>query len=521
MSSDIFLFLSDEAFASVRTATVVKYADISQTGVGMLDDNLLNYFIDHSLFLDPISDGNNSYRQSRPLVDRQSGFAPNGRMMLHFDAAKLLDDGSANFSKDLVSGFVVMPNDDAGLATAKRNRLGSLFNIIDVIFNARDTEGNPKNETDINTILTNSAESSSTYLGYVNGSLTLSTAKSKAQSRLAAQGTPLSGERYYWNSCKFDYKFTDSDNITVVITFNIWLNADDFKANYPFSTVVDCLYPCSAQWIMNPELYANQTRAILLSSNYKNEMLKNAVTERDHSGVMLISSRYIAEYSDELPMSFALMYKGAKPTTAAARAFLKEKLLAEVDEDGNTWTSEQWRQRLPDLFIDGTYYLIPIYSQRTILPDTTTAIERSCVNYQKIFSIAKTVLGGMGLDDAGLMASMDILQAPGHSIYIVGIAADPTSQLPLRELHQTYSATDAISESFDGMTAGDQDFAEKIAEAMAICLKLSNNPGSDSLFTDGVIGSRPAKVFAAGDVYNNTNMEYIMLVYDKDDTLWS
>ena len=89
------------------------------------------------------------------------------------------------------------------------------------------------------------------------------------------------------------------------------------------------------------------------------------------------------------------------------------------------------------------------------------------------------------------------------------------------ELHQTYSATDAISESFDGMTAGDQDFAEKIAEAMAICLKLSNNPGSDSLFTDGVIGSRPAKVFAAGDVYNNTNMEYIMLVYDKDDTLWS
>ncbi len=272
---------------------------------------------------------------------------------------------------------------------------------------------------------------------------------------------------------------------------------------------------------MNPELYANQTRAILLSSNYKNEMLKNAVTERDHSGVMLISSRYIAEYSDELPMSFALMYKGAKPTTAAARAFLKEKLLAEVDEDGNTWTSEQWRQRLPDLFIDGTYYLIPIYSQRTILPDTTTAIERSCVNYQKIFSIAKTVLGGMGLDDAGLMASMDILQAPGHSIYIVGIAADPTSQLPLRELHQTYSATDAISESFDGMTAGDQDFAEKIAEAMAICLKLSNNPGSDSLFTDGVIGSRPAKVFAAGDVYNNTNMEYIMLVYDKDDTLWS
>ena len=252
MSSDIFLFLSDEAFASVRTATVVKYADISQTGVGMLDDNLLNYFIDHSLFLDPISDGNNSYRQSRPLVDRQSGFAPNGRMMLHFDAAKLLDDGSANFSKDLVSGFVVMPNDDAGLATSKRNRLGSLFNIIDVIFNARETEGNPKNETDINTILTNSAESSSTYLGYVNGSLTLSTAKSKAQSRLAAQGTPLSGERYYWNSCKFDYKFTDSDNVTVVITFNIWLNADDFKANYPFSTVVDCLYPCSAQWIMNP-----------------------------------------------------------------------------------------------------------------------------------------------------------------------------------------------------------------------------------------------------------------------------
>ena len=162
-----------------------------------------------------------------------------------------------------------------------------------------------------------------------------------------------------------------------------------------------------------------------------------------------------------------------------------------------------------------------MYFPRVQLPDATTMVEKSCVNYQKIFLIAKAVLGGMGLDDASLMSNIDILQAPGHSLYIAGIAADPANQIPLNQLHSTYSAVDATSQSFDGMTPGDQDFAEKLASAMAICLKLTTDPGASGGFSDGTIGSRPAKVFTAGDVYNNTNMEYVMLVYDKNDIIWS
>lgn len=518
MSSDIFLFLSDEAFAPIKTATVIKYADINQTGVGMLDDNLLNYFVDHSLFLDPLSDGTNDRRKSRVLVDLESGLEPNGRMMLHFDADKVLNDGSKNFSPELISGFVVSHNDDAGVATAKRDRLGSLFNIIDAIFHARDREGNPCSKTAIESILLNTAESDSVYAGYVAGSLSLSTGKSEATTRFKSQGTPVSAKRFYWNSCKFKYSFVDMDNLTITITFNIWLNADEFKANYPFSTILDCIYPCNPTWIMNPTLYANQTRAILLSSNYKNEMLQKAVTERDHSGVMLLSSRYIAEYSDELPMTFALLYSGAMPTSDAARAFIREKLVAETDEEGHTWSEDEWKTRLPDLFIDGSYYLVPIYSSRVRLPDSTTSVEKSCINYHEIFEKAKAVLGGMGLDDVSLMSNIDILQAPGHSLYIVGIAADPINNPPLHELHPTYSSTDALSESFDAMSAGDKDFAEKLSQAMAICLQLTSG---SNIFTDGSIGNRPAKVFAAGDIHENTNMEYIMLVYDKDDQLWS
>lgn len=522
MSSDIYLFLSDEAFAAVKTATVVRYADISQTGIGMLDDNLLNYFVDHSIFLDPISSGTSTRRTSRCNVDDSNGGrVPNGRMMIHFDAEKLLNKSTSTFSKDLVSGFVVNTNDDAGLATIKRERLCALFNIVDTIFYARDSEGNPKNSTSINTILTNPLQADSTYIGYKNNSLILSTSKSPATSRLSGTGNTISATRYYWDSCVFTYKFVDADELPVEITFHIWLNSDEFKKNYPYSTIVDCLYPCSPKWIMNPELYANQTRAILTSSNYKNEMLKTAVTLRDHSGVSMFASRYVAEYSDDLPMSFALLYKGATPTAAQSRAFLKARLLKETDENGNPWTVDEWRSRLPDLFIDGSYYLVPIYSQRVVLPDSSTAVERSCVNYQSIFSIAKAVLGGTGFDDVTLMNNIDILQAPGHAIYIVGIAIDPTSQMSLHELHPTYSSTDAISESFGAMSPGDKDFAEKIAIALAVCMKLSDGNGDAANYTDSSIGTRPAKSFTAGDVYNNTNMEYIMLEYDKDDIIWS
>lgn len=522
MSSDIYLFLSDEAFAPVKTATVVRYSDVSQTGIGMLDDNLLNYFVDHSIFLDPISSGYSTRRSSRCNVDESTGGkVPNGRMMLHFDAAKLLNAESGSFSKDLVSGFVVNTTDDAALTATKRERLCSLFNIVDTIFYARTSEGTPKTADAIDEIMSNSVTSGNTYLGYKSDTLALSTTKSEATSRLSGTVTTISDNRYYWDACTFIYKFSDTDNLPVEITFHIWLNSDAFKSNYPYSTIVDCLYPCSPRWIMNPELYANQTRAILSSSNYKNEMIRSAVTKEDHSGVALFSSKYIAEYSDEMPMSFALLYKGAAPTAAQSRTFLKTKLLAETDEDGNTWSVDAWRARLPDLFVDGSYYLVPIYSQRQLLPDSTTAIETSTINYQKIFSIAKAVLGGTGYDDSSLLANLDILQAPGHSLYIVGMAVDPTTSMSLHELHPTYSATDAISESFGAMSAGDQDFAEKIATALAVCMKLTDGSGDAAAYTDSTIGSRAAKSFTAGDSLNNTNMEYIMLEYDKDDTIWS
>ena len=541
MSSDIYLFLSDEAFASVPTATVVKYADISRAGVGMLDDNLLNYFVDHSLFLDPIQINSESWRKSRTHVDEDLNpfestpatpvtdppfYEPDGRMMLHFDAAKLLDDSSTTtFNRDLMVGFVVNQNDIAEVATTKRNRLRSLFNIVDTIFNARNRDGNPKDAQTIDGILENTLEDETTYSGYVGGSLVLSSSRSESTIKLkTSSSTNISRKRWYWDSCSFKYSFSDSNATggTTTITFHIWLNSEQFKENYPYSTIVDCLYPCSAEWIMNPSLYANQTRAILTSSNYKNDMISRAVTARDHSGVTLISSRYIAEYSDEMPMSFALLYKGARPSPAAAREYLRLRLLEETDRDGNTWTSEQWRCRLPDLFVDGSYYLVPIYSQRIILPATTSAIERSCIDYKKIFSIVRTVLGCMNLDDATLMSNIDLLQAPGHSLYIIGIATDPLQNpvpIPLHDLHLTYSAVDAVSSSFDSMSPGDQDFAEKIARCLAICLNLDHD--EQGLYTDSTIGTRSAKSFAAGDIYNNTNMEYIMLVYDKDDPIWS
>ena len=514
MSSDIFLFLSDEAFASLSSSSVVRYADISGSA-GMLDDNLLNYFLDHSLFLDPVNTGVTRVRVQRSAVDQQTSYRPVGRMMLHFDAAKLLESDSEAYCPALINAFVVRDNESAALVKTKNNNLGALFNIVDTIFHSRNEIGRPLNADEINAILTDDTMASSTYNNYVPGSLKLATTSTRARTRLS-DGS-MSNERDYWDSCSFSFKYPTTENVSDTINFRIWLNSDQFKANYPFSTIVDCIYPFKPEWILRPTTELSQIRAILASSDYKNNMVDEAVTHRDHSGATILSSTYVVE-TNHTKISFLLMYKGNTPDSSAARQYLRNRLLSETDSSGNPLGSESdWRARLPDLFVDGEYYLIPMYHQRIAYPGNVY-IERSLLNYQDIYSKVRAIISHDQCDDLTLMENLEVLQAPGHDIYIACIAANPSIQPPVTELHPTYESTDAISANWNKISELDKQFAKRLADCIAVCLGLADP--DLKVLSDDVIGMYPAKAFVCASALQNTNMVYKMLVYDSDSPIW-
>ena len=152
----IYSFLSDEAFAVTKAlSSVMSVEDIQTYELGIVDDNLLNYFDKHAVITDPVGSVRaQSVRSGRLLVDGYTGKAFTvgeaasvatavGRMHLDFDANKL---GSTSSHEALAIAAFTVDNDNDGtdIITEKVERRAALFNILETIFFARSENASVK-----------------------------------------------------------------------------------------------------------------------------------------------------------------------------------------------------------------------------------------------------------------------------------------------------------------------------------------------------------------------------------------
>ena len=325
MSTDIYLFLSDETFINMSLPTVTAYSNLASNGVGVIDENLLTYFEKHAVFVDPVgTSGVTSIRRNRLAVDRSlpQGTAIYGKMALHFDAVSngvgRLVGNSVKYEDEIADAFV--RNEQAvDSEPNKLKRLASLFNIVELIFYSRSSESpaNPSNLDSIEEALSSQLESG-IYKGYVPNSLKLTNSTSSATVRYATSTDILvSSSRNFWNACSFDFTYENANNVTVTITFHIWSSLNSFKSNYPYSKCVDCILPCAPEYIVKPGSYkyASGIKAIVGVSAYTRPAIAEAVGERDHTGALIVSSRYTNNgYPGEYSLSFTVLYKGSTPS---------------------------------------------------------------------------------------------------------------------------------------------------------------------------------------------------------------
>ena len=451
----IYAFVSDEAFANVGTKSVGSYESIMANELGMLDDNLLNYFVQHEIMLDPVGSTIATNRRTRLSVDDSNattGNRPTGRIYLHFDYTKL------DPLTDSVAPFKVEDNDTESDRTAKILRRAALFNIIETIYMARygATAGaGPKSKEDLEAIMVAaSATDTSAYYGYVAGSLQLSSTTTKSGYRYAWENNvgsheAVSTERYFWDSFSFSFKVgVTSTGEDVVQMFKIWLSPDKFKSDYPYSTIMKVVYPCDPLWIYEPSDKGGEMQAVLSAAQYKDMSLSAEVKNNDHSGIATYTSRYVhSSVSSNARMSFVVMYKGAMPTSAAMRTAVSEALKKVTDSNGNVLDERVWRARLPDLFVDGGFYLFPCYFQQVQYPNNIK-IERSLVNYRSLYDKVRQILPNM--DAQAVFDYMEILQVPGHKLYLVALplSDNDSDKKSVLTLHPTYQALDSIGEEY-------------------------------------------------------------------------
>lgn len=462
----IYTFLSDEAFAITGTGSVMHYANLKSNGVGILDDAMLNY-LDTSTPKDPINShtiisdilvqaaedasiaaDTQNYRSRRLSCDGSNASGnsyPYGLMYLHFDGNKIV---TGDTEDDFIQSINVLPADDQDTKHNKWRRRAYLFNIIETCFYYHKADGTYVDITALNTRLNTIGHSSDVnYPFYVDGSVeTSSTIVNSTYRYRTTTNTTVSRTTEnigFYDSVTFKFKFGPADN--QVVDIKVWLGVEKFKQEYPYSTIVNCIYPCRAAWLLNPADSGGEIQAVINAATYKDVALDDAVTQYDHTGIVVYKSRYThtSVTTSNAKVGFVIMYKGAVPTSEQMRVFIREQLLNDInDEDG-------WRSVLPDLFVDAGFYIIPCFYQRVISP-TNFVIEQNIASYHLMFDKMQELFANEDSDN--LNDFMEILQAPGHDIYLLSYPVDPALEnqemVSLLNIHPTYQAVDSVGRGY-------------------------------------------------------------------------
>ena len=480
----IYAFCSDGSFAGVGGGSLVSHNDLAQSKLGVLNDQMVNYFLNPTALIDPRSA---NLLNNKRMVCSPFGMKAAGRILLQFDNTR---KGDGNDYTHIRPSY--LDHNDANAIDAIKNSdkmRESLFNIIEYCFLQHNTAGEVITLPDVDSLNGAMVGESASFSGYVAGSLKVSAGTTSSKIRLD-DGNITTGYTVYpkeegkmvpfYQYIQFDYTVSS----TITVTFKIWLGMEAFLADYPLSTLMKVVYPCEPARLLDMD-FTNIVSAITESSGYKDSQLQESIKAIDHSGLATYVSRYVnSSLATYYRMPFTVLYKGCAPTSTAMRDFIREELLSLniADED-------VWKEVLPDLFVDGEFYLIPFYNNRITLLDDFK-IDKNIVSYNYFKSKLSLLFSdNQSFDIDWMIQHGSLLMAAGSGLYIYAFPAKGNSSdmLSLESIHPTYMNIDANNDTYWGqMSEETQMFNQDLAIVMSIGL---GNRENDS-YTEETIDGR-------------------------------
>lgn len=471
----IYAFCSDGSFAGVGGGTLVSHNQIEQSKLGVLNDQMVNYFLNPTALIDPrsVNPSNNQRMICSPF-----GMRADGRMMLQFDNTRVGDGNDyTNIRPAYLDTNDAVAIDEISNSDIMRR---ALFNIVEYCFLQHTSAGTVVTLPDAETLNNSMVGEAGTFSGYVAGSLQLSAGTTSSKIRLDSSSTTgyivYETEVPFYQWIQFDYRVSS----TVSVTFKIWLGMDAFLTDYPLSVLMKVVYPCDPEKLLDMD-FTNIVSAITESSGYKDTQLQESIKAIDHSGLATYVSRYVnSSLATYYRMPFTVLYKGCVPTSTAMRDYIREELLSL-----GLATEEVWKGVLPDLFVDGGFFLIPFYNNRVELVDNYV-IDKNIVSYNYFRTKLAELFPNNNVDQ--MVANGSLLMAAGSGLYIYAFpdSGNSASMRNLATIHPTYMNIDANNRHWDMMDEKTQEFNEDLASAINIALGLSEN----TLFTEEVIAEK-------------------------------
>ena len=413
----IYGFIADDALLLKPTTAVVQWDALNQ-GCGYITEKIENYLVDRVTTIDQRSG------RLTVLSDKAAG-----KITVNADHTKIGDDEPAYYE---VLQHIV-----------------NFYNIVEYL---EFTDGQTVEDMD------NTLSTDSNYGSYVQGTLKMSTTRKSVVVQLANGGTETITVPEW-------IEFAMNTATKGDLYFHFWFGEDAFLLDYPYTTILDIIWPCDPNSFLDMNAsYSNTVEAISKSARFSNRQTDPDVIESDHSGMYPFETRYHnGAYTLDYTFSFGLLYKGRRPTMMDAILYTRQALI----DTGITDTAT-WRALFPDLFIEGAFYLIPMWDNNVELPNKT--IYTSITTLHKLKDKVQQVFPTYNPGE--LYDRLEIVTTSAAEFLIASIAdaTNDETDMSLSTRFTKYVAVDGTTEAWLDQDEDSKDFNELLSKAIGVAL---------------------------------------------------
>ena len=226
------------------------------------------------------------------------------------------------------------------------------------------------------------------------------------------------------------------------IELTIWLSEATFLNDYPISTIDAVIHSMDPHTYLTLD-YDNILDAIQKSGAYMYTNVHDTMKKHESSDLAIYSTRYMPPGGEGCQLEFGVLYKGSVPSPSTIREAIVADLLSR-----EITTEEVWKTIFPDLWIDGLYYIIPIWDNTHVVNPELTLF-KGVVNHKKILDILEVIFPNY--EEQKLIDRCEVTRAVCSQVYLAVLCqdTDDADVRPLAEVIPTYEVLSAWDPGFE------------------------------------------------------------------------
>lgn len=265
--------------------------------------------------------------------------------------------------------------------------------------------------------------------------------------------------------------------VTEQYTVTFFVQCEYWVAHYPNTKIVSVSPPVSYSDLLTLPLTttnANKLATATSTVGLNWDAMSSQIAAASASGYRLynVTVQDTANNAQVLA-PFLLLYKGAAPSQQEIREALKDAVL-----NSGVGNQSEWQDRIPELFILATVYLIPMYDNVTTLSDMH--LYPSTINIGTVSKKVALVLPTLGT--TYINANAEVVGANYEKLMLACVGApnqDGSAPSQLMTMHPTYQWTPSTDGTFQNMSDDTQQFSLNLSE----CLMVATGNGTSPIYS--------------------------------------